>query len=536
MTSVRVVLVAGVLILANGCSYMRTVASQTGYTVKNVISPAQRNYKHMLDRETFFVFGKIPYARNLNSEAVAVIAVSDAITDSEVVDVSYMARLDSYYGLNLPDGEYSLLIVSDTNRDGYYKPDEVVGRQDVSLSLEAFPQKIVAGQNIELNVRANTEDINFRIPVVPTAREVESLFYPRGSIRSLDDPAFSSQMGSLGLYAPARFLEALPMMFYALEEDMPHKVPIVFVHGIGGSARDFQDIVAELDRSRFRPWFFHYPSGMDLDQLASMFHSMFLSGEVVPLGEMPLIIVAHSMGGLVTREALNLQTDSERETRAQRLITIASPLGGHPAVRASRRSPIVIPSWTDLHPDSSFVLGLSRKPLPAQTEHHLIHAHNGEYPAESTESTDGVVPLSSQLADPAREQATAIHGFEDTHAGILRNTGVIREVLRIAGEVRPPFPEPHLRELVKGGYDMQLGPGYTALEAYYLRNYGVYMRAMATGVVHPIDSVQNRFVRVANGLASPESELESAWVKFTREYPDQPFSTPRQNDPPGQAP
>lgn len=67
-------------------------------------------------------------------------------------------------------------------------------------------------------------------------------------------------------------------MFYALEEDEAHKIPVVFVHGIGDSARAFEPIISQLDRDRYKPWFFYYPSGGDLDQLAGLFYNLFLSG------------------------------------------------------------------------------------------------------------------------------------------------------------------------------------------------------------------------------------------------------------------
>jgi hypothetical protein len=56
-------------------------------------------------------------------------------------------------------------------------------------------------------------------------------------------------------------MERAPMMFYALEEDLGYKVPVVFVHGIDGSPRDFAEIVARLDPTRYRPWFFFFPPG-----------------------------------------------------------------------------------------------------------------------------------------------------------------------------------------------------------------------------------------------------------------------------------
>jgi pimeloyl-ACP methyl ester carboxylesterase len=107
------------------------------------------------------------------------------------------------------------------------------------------------------------------------------------------------------MYDPASFFEQAPTTFYALEEDLGYKIPVVFVHGIAGSAREFEFFIGRLDRLRYKPWFFHYPSGGDLGRLAELFYQIFLSGEVYQSDGMPMIIVAHSMGGLVVREAIN---------------------------------------------------------------------------------------------------------------------------------------------------------------------------------------------------------------------------------------
>jgi len=62
-------------------------------------------------------------------------------------------------------------------------------------------------------------------------------------------------------------------------------------------------------------------------------------------------IVAHSMGGVVVREAMNRLTGDKREARVKRLITVASPLGGHPGVKGAVNAPLVLPSWRNLDPD-----------------------------------------------------------------------------------------------------------------------------------------------------------------------------------------
>ncbi len=496
------------------------MVSQASYSIRQTASPKQRVYKHMLDRETFFVFGRIGHAGNANREAIAVVAVSDKFRPSEVVDVNHVARPDSYYGLNLPAGEYRLLVVSDLDRDGYYDETEVIGGREVSLAAAAVPDKVLGRYDIDPAARPKPVNGPIRVAAHKAAGGMESFFYPKGAIRSLDDPVFGPQMATLGMYEPAAFLEAAPMMFYALEEDAGYKVPVVFVHGIDGSARDFADVVAGLDRTRFKPWFFHYPSGTDLNQLGAMFHKIFLSGKVIPLGDMPMVTVAHSMGGLVVREALNLRSGGRGENRVRRFITIASPLGGHPAARSAASAPVVIPSWRDINPESKFIAGLHRKPLPADVDYHLLFAYGNDRTIKLGTNSDGGVPLASQLSPPAQKEAAAQRGFDDTHTGILKNREAIREILRIAAEVRAPYPEPHMRELRRGGYRVELGPNYTPLEAHFIRNLGLYMKAVASGALAPLEPVQEHFVRAVRGEVSPDNELETAWIKFSREYPD----------------
>ncbi len=520
-------MLAALVISLTGCSYLGTMVSQAGYSLQQTASPEQRVFKHMLNRDTFFVFGRIEHARELNSDAIAVIAVSDQFRDSEVVDVNHVARPDSYYGLNLPAGEYRLLVVSDLDRNGYYDETDVIGARTLTLNAEAVPDRVLGGYDIDLAARPDVAAGLFRVDVPKAAVRTESLFYPKGTLRSLDDPIFDPQMAALGMYEPAAFLEAAPMMFYALEEDAGYKVPIIFVHGIGGSARDFADIVAALDRTRYQPWFFHYPSGTDLHQVATMFHRIFLSGKVIPLAEMPMVIVAHSMGGLVVREALNLQTGATGENRVQRLITIASPLGGHPGARSGASAPVVIPSWRDLSPESEFIAGLHRKPLPAGVEYHLMFAFGDERSIKLGANSDGVVPLASQLSPPAQKEAAVQHGFDDTHTGILGNPKAIQEVTRIAAEVRAPYPEPHMRELMKGGYRVELGPDYTAMEAYCIHNMGFYMEAIASGALKPMHPSQEHFRRAARGEVSAEGPAETAWIKFVRDYPDRRMLAPQ---------
>jgi triacylglycerol esterase/lipase EstA (alpha/beta hydrolase family) len=327
-------------------------------------------------------------------------------------------------------------------------------------------------------------------------------------------------MATLGLYRPAEFLERAPMMFYALEEDVGYKVPVVFVHGIDGNPRDFAPLLERLDRTRYKAWFFYYPTGQDLSHVAAMFHRVFLSGKVIPLSEMPLVIVAHSMGGVVVREAMNRCTGRAEEAHVARLITIASPLGGHPAAHLAGKAPLAVPSWRDLDPEGTFIANLHRRALPAGTEYHLFYTKGETSPASGEPRDDGVVPIASQLVPAARREAAEQIGFAASHTGVLRDAAAVARIVDLIGSVKSPFPEDHMRELLRGGYALPAGNDCTPLEAYLIRTIGHYMDALVAGRLQPLDPSQAHFVEYCRGKGAVKFPTESAWTKLCRALPD----------------
>ncbi|HBA82462.1 MAG TPA: alpha/beta hydrolase [Verrucomicrobia bacterium] len=503
-----------------GCSYLHSAGKQVQYSIHQKVQPTQRANKHMLDSENYFVLGKLKNGTAANKEAIAVAAFSDRYGTNEIVDVNYLSQLDLYYGLNLPQGAYRLLVLSDLDRDGIYTEREAIGGRTVLLNDETSPKRVLEGYDINLRFPFSLSSNNsFRLEVPQREVIAESLFYPKGTIRCLDDEIFSQQMALLGMYEPAAFLEAAPMMFYALEEDVGYKVPVVFVHGMGGSARDFESIVASLDRRWFRPWFFYYPSGDDLHQLSEMFYKIFLSGKVIPLEGMPIVIVAHSMGGLIVRDALNRCRGKRSEPEVKRLITLASPLGGHPGAKNGVNAPVVLPAWRDVNPDSEFIKDLHRNKLATNLEFHLFYAFGNSSTVKFGENSDGVVPLSSQLSAQAQGEAKRQYGFNATHTGILKNSEAIQRVIEIISEIKSPFPPDHLEVLLKGGYPVELGERYSPREKYYIHTIGYYMDALVNGEIPPLPP-QRHFVQACRGDKSPKSDVETAWLKFNKEFPD----------------
>jgi pimeloyl-ACP methyl ester carboxylesterase len=391
----------------------------------------------------------------------------------------------------------------------------------LTLNGKELPGKILGGFDINLKDPFQASSgISFRLAAHKSEALASSLFFPKGSLRALNDEIFSERMTNLGMYEPAAFLEEAPMMFYALEEDVGYKVPVIFVHGINGGPRDFEAILSRLDRNRYRPWFFYYPGGNGLSQQSEMFYNIFLSGKVMQLEDIPVVIVAHSMGGLVVRDAMNRYKGSKGEAQTKRLITIASPMAGHPDAAKGAKAPVVIPSWRDIAPESDFMHHLRRKALPEGVEYHLLYAYGNSRSIKLGENSDGVVPLSSQISREAQAEATAQYGFNNTHMGILKDPDAIDRIIKIISEIKPPYPEDHMKEFLKGGYQLELGAGYSAMESYLIRTVGHWMDALASGTIAPSHPAQVHFVQVCRGEQAAGNAAETAWLKFSREHPD----------------
>lgn len=508
--------------LLSSCTYLKYVSIQSEYSRIQRSKPGQIHLKHMIDKENFFVIGKtIDKTERYRDYPLAISAYSSKFEVNERVDTMYFSRAGTHFGLNLPEGIYTLLVFADIDGNKIFDQSEVVGRKSIQLNEKIAPEKGLVNISIRLTGPQKT-GWKDSLPVPEVTRLKKSLFYPAGTIRSLDDPIFDENVATLGMYDPASFNEKNPTMFYALEEDLVHKIPIVFVHGIGGNPRSFLPIVDRIDRKRYKPWFFYYPSGGDLEQLGNLFCKIFLSGKIVHLEQMPMVIVAHSMGGLVVREALNKLNGKSSENTVKLFVSIATPFGGHPAAASGEEHGlIVLPSWRDVNPSSDFLQKLYRKPLPPSVNHQLFYAYQNPDTVKLNDNSDGVVPLSSQLQPVAQKQSQGQFGFDSSHTGILEDQEMITHLLEYIGKVENFFPEEHLQYLIDdGGYDIKLSDNYSPLFQFIIHNYGKYTMAVINGILKPFYPYQEQFLKVMKGEAAPQNEYEKSWLQFLQDYPE----------------
>lgn len=502
------------------CSHLKHASIQAEYARLQNAEPSQVNLKHMIEKEKFVVFGRTNDKFDRYSDYLLTIAAySNKFIENERVDTMFFSMVGTHYGLILPEGDYTLLVFADIDNNKVLDSTEVVGQKIIKLRADDVANNVLGQVDIELTALPRVEWVDeIHIPDRPEPKK--SLFYPAGAIRSLDDPLFDEKIATLGMYDPASFGEKVHTSFFALEEFNEYKIPVVFVHGIGGSPRAFSPIINSLDRKRYKPWFYYYASGGDLEQLADLFYKIFLSGKTASQKRIPMIIIAHSMGGLVVREALNRYGNQPDENRVELFISIATPFGGHPAAATGEEHGlIVLPAWRDVNPNSSFIRELYSKPLPDYLDHLLIYAFQNPDVVKLSENSDGVVPLSSQLHPTAQKQSSEQFGFNSSHTAILENDEVVSYILDRMKDVKSFYPEEHQKYIDMGGYDVQLSDDYKPAEKYIIHNYGKYWMAVANGTLKPFFEDQEHFVKMVRG-EEPEMAIVKFWFNFMREYPE----------------
>lgn len=318
-----------------------------------------------------------------------------------------------------PAGEYRLFAFVDANGDLEWSEGE--------LSVDTPPRHLASGEAAE--VKPMTVGSAGPKPPGPLdlrqARVTEELVkVHRGDVASLDDERFGDAAADLAYWQPADFALRYGVGVSFLEPYDPRKVPVLFIHGAAGSPRNFAPLIAAMDRSRFQPWVYSYPSGIRLDLAATKLLHM-TDDLRHRLKFERLLVVGHSMGGLVAK-AYAAKVAGRRDLDYVRaLVTIATPFSGHEAAAAGvRDSPVVLPSWNDMAEGSPFLLSL-RPSLPAATPHFLFFTYVGG--AGSTGPTDGTVSLRSMLAADLQSSARRVAGFAEDHVSILESPELIGE-------------------------------------------------------------------------------------------------------------
>ncbi len=254
-----------------------------------------------------------------------------------------------------------------------------------------------------------------------------------GDIANLSDPRFTSERGEQGLWQPVDFPVDSGIGIYFLDEYDPNRIPVLFVYGAGGSPQDWRSFFDKIDRKKYQPWFYFYPTGRRLDEMGGA-----LNRGVETLhdfyGFNRLHVVAHSMGGMVARSFITKNVLDDGNRYISKFVTISTPWGGHEAAAAGvKHAPEVVPSWRDMAAESDFQKELYARSLAGKVEHLLIYGNKGKKSMFLPPENDGTVSVASQRHGPVLRMSVYFKSFYSDHVGILSNPEVIELTQRFLG-------------------------------------------------------------------------------------------------------
>jgi len=363
---------------------------------------------------------------------LTVIIYSEIEGKKQISDVQIVNPADKFYFFIMDPGDYYAAAFEDANANFSYDEGEYFGLFGKPDRIHAVAQKPIDNLDIEI---ARTQGFPSDYPTDISKNPVteDKMSVALGRIASLDDDIFSDENAKLGFWQPVSFIKKVGAGTWFLKPYDPAKIPILFVHGAAGSPRNFQTIAEHIDRSRYQPWFFYYPSGIPLEKV-----SRFLNDMITELHRKfqfkQLYVTAHSMGGLVARGFILRNIYDDGNDYIKLFVSISSPFGGlETAQKGVEKAPVAIPSWYDVVPGSAFIESIFSQPLAPKIDYYLLFSFKGDC-SMFMDNNDGAVTLRSQLDPRAQRDAVRKWGFDKGHVEILSSPELLEEYSAILKE------------------------------------------------------------------------------------------------------
>lgn len=354
---------------------------------------------------------------------IVVAAYTKEKNKREIVHYTTLHQLGPYE-LIVPKGNYSIVAFADKNRNLCYDIGEAAGQYVGAEYVNAPAGGVVLDLDI---VISEPETVSIDFPVGSSVSFNGSKKFHStspGAIADLNDPLFSDAYGNKGYWLPLEFFKEVGGNVYFMDEYDPNKIPILFVHGACGSPTGWKGFFEKIDRSRFQPWFYYYPSGASIGSMSYLLYWKIYNLQIKYKFK-DLYITAHSMGGLVVRSFL---TDFGNALPFKtEFISISTPWGGDAlAEKGVKYSPAVIPAWKDIQAEGDFIQSLYRKKMPTTVGHYLFFGYRGNR-NPIRPNNDAVVTLSSLLDERSQAEAIRIYGFNEDHDSILSSEPVMAQ-------------------------------------------------------------------------------------------------------------
>ena len=324
--------------------------------------------------------------------------------------------------LSVIPGTHYVAAFIDVNNDGRYQPREHGNYHGLPSKIDVAPKQTVTLETISIAGEVPKPETEIK----PIAK-IRAVWKNIGRVTTLDDPKFSRDNYSMGLWKPFNFLDHAEGGLFFLQEYQQGKIPVLFVHGVNGGPTDWKNVIESLDKELYQPWVAYYPSGLRLDMISD-----YLVEAVSRLqhkhGFTEFYVIAHSMGGLVTRSFVKKYVEHapENSKKLKLVMTVNSPMAGMPtAASGVKHSPIVVPSWRDVEPNSAFLKGIHTWKWPQEIPYHLVFSYT------TGKSSDGVVSLQSQVPLKLQSESIRMYAFNNDHVGTLNDNNFLALFNRI---------------------------------------------------------------------------------------------------------
>jgi pimeloyl-ACP methyl ester carboxylesterase len=363
------------------------------------------------------------------------IALIQADSDGETIANGRSVIAGEQFYMLVSDAPYVLVAFADTNGDFLYQAGEPAARIEGPVinwfrDMEGQERVDYDGLTIqEIRLSSATvldQELDLSLASLRASSNAADNFL---RVVTWDDEAFSAENTELGMWRPGLFQRQVGYGLYVLEEFDPTKKTVVFVHGISDTPVRFRSIVETMPADH-QAVLFHYPSSFPLEYTSYLLQEAL--DEMNRRYELTSVdVVAHSMGGLVSKGMIYQADDTLRQKMAV-FVTMSSPFGGHSAAAAGIKwSPVIAPVWWAMAPGSEYLTVIGSVDLTNGPEHYLVYTYSQET-GGPREEDDGVVSVESQLADSAQKNAVAIYGIADNHTGVAVNpcvAGLIGNIL-----------------------------------------------------------------------------------------------------------
>jgi hypothetical protein len=312
------------ILALSGCSYSNYYMRKAHFRQNLAFMPSVSALNQVAPEDSLILAGHIIRLQK-RQDPLLLVAVSNKYRTNERVAFVQIQKtsIDAYMAF-LPKGDYELFVFADIDRNEDFEWNEMIGGTKVTIVPEHSKGGIfVEGPSITVDFD-HPGKVDFRLS--ETVRPASYVY------ASLDDEFFDPDHGRTGVYNPSELIAHTQGFFFGLEDFNEEKTMVLFVHGISGTPRDWKYLTEGLDRDRFQPFFFYYPSGLPLDKLGTLLAQLIKRiDKATKNSGHGIVLVGHSMGGLVSRSAINKLAEEDLPSSLKLYCSFSTPYGGDEA-------------------------------------------------------------------------------------------------------------------------------------------------------------------------------------------------------------